>query len=59
MSNDEIIFNLRERIKRLDALELIQKNFEARVLIAAERDYVDALLRYRETHGGMTGVILQ
>jgi len=59
MSNDEIIFNLRERIKRLDALESIQTNFEARVLIAAERDYVDALLRYRETHGGMTGVILQ
>lgn len=51
MSNTEIIFQLRERRKRLMALEAVQTKYEAKELVMRERFYVEALLDYREKHG--------
>ena len=56
MLNTEIIFQLRERRKRLMWLESAQTKYEAKELVMRERFYVDTLLNYREKHGGLVGV---
>lgn len=57
MSDSDIIFNLRERRKRLILLEGAQTKYEAKELVTRERFYVETLLDYREKHGNLVGVI--
>jgi hypothetical protein len=58
MTNAEIIFQLRERLQKLRELEKVQETHMAAELVKAERNYVEALLDYREKHGGLEGIKL-
>ena len=58
MTNEDIIQQLMFRRGRIDELIALQTNPDAKVLLHAERQYVEAQIDYRSKHGGLNGVKL-
>lgn len=59
MTNIDILNQLRFRKRRVGELIAMQNSQDAKNLLSAEEWYVDAMIEYRERHGGMEGVILK
>lgn len=59
MTNNDLLNQLRVRRGRIQELMAIQKLNDAVELLRAESFYVDAIIYYRERHGGMDGVVLE
>ncbi len=59
MTNSEIIFQLKERVRILTAAESCQTNYDAKELIRLERGYVEATIEFREKYGGIDQVMIE
>ena len=59
MTNEGIIFQLKERVRILTAAESRQTNYDAKELIRLERGYVEATIEFREKYGGIDHVMIE